>query len=146
MRNLIAQEKGDDDLWDLKLARGGLTDIDFIAQALILAHAKAHPSLIGLRLEATFEEARRKDLISDEDVRKLIEAHQVFNSVLQWQRLTIEGQFDPSAVSPAILNRLATVAGLPDAKVLLTHLGEMQQEVRRVFKHVLGNNAQLLRY
>ncbi len=34
MRELIAQEKGDDDPWDLKLARGGLTDLDFIAQAL----------------------------------------------------------------------------------------------------------------
>ena len=32
MRELIAQEKGDDDPWDLKLARGGLTDLDFIAQ------------------------------------------------------------------------------------------------------------------
>ena len=38
MRELIAQEKGDDDPWDLKLARGGLTDLDFIAQGLVLAH------------------------------------------------------------------------------------------------------------
>ena len=36
MRELIAQEKGDDDPWDLKLARGGLTDLDFIAQGLVL--------------------------------------------------------------------------------------------------------------
>ena len=43
MRDLIASEKGDDDPWDLKLARGGLTDLDFIAQALVLAHASATP-------------------------------------------------------------------------------------------------------
>ena len=43
MRELIAQEKGDDDPWDLKLARGGLTDLDFIAQALVLAHAHEAP-------------------------------------------------------------------------------------------------------
>ena len=41
MRELIAQEKGEEDPWDLKLARGGLTDLDFIAQALVLAHAGA---------------------------------------------------------------------------------------------------------
>ncbi len=58
MRELIAQEKGDDDPWDLKLARGGLTDLDFIAQGLVLAHAQEHPTLVGLSTEATFAEAQ----------------------------------------------------------------------------------------
>jgi len=137
MRDLIAQEKGDEDPWDLKLARGGLTDIDFVAQALILAHAASHPSLIGLPPEATFAEARRIGLLAEEDARSLIEAHQLFNSIFQWQRLTIEGRFDPNTVSPAILKRLATVAGLPDAKVLLTQLRETQQQVRQAYERVL---------
>ena len=47
MRELIATEKGDQDPWDLKLAPGGLTDLDFLAQALVLAHASDHPSLVG---------------------------------------------------------------------------------------------------
>src|ERR1700756_5502960 len=32
MRRAIAQEKGEDDIWNLKQAAGGLVDIDFIAQ------------------------------------------------------------------------------------------------------------------
>src|SRR3569833_1453550 len=39
MRKAIALEKGEDDIWDLKLAAGGLVDIDFIAQYLQLVHA-----------------------------------------------------------------------------------------------------------
>ena len=39
MRALIAQEKGDRDPWDLKLVRGGLMDIEFVAQYLTLAFA-----------------------------------------------------------------------------------------------------------
>ena len=39
MRRAIALEKGEDDIWDLKLAAGGLVDIDFIAQYLQLVHA-----------------------------------------------------------------------------------------------------------
>jgi glutamine synthetase adenylyltransferase len=44
MRRAIALEKGEDDIWDLKLAAGGLVDIDFIAQYLQLAHAAENPT------------------------------------------------------------------------------------------------------
>ena len=43
MRALIAREKGDKGPFDLKLAPGGLIDVEFIAQYLMLAHARAHP-------------------------------------------------------------------------------------------------------
>ncbi len=137
MRELIAQEKGDGDPWDLKLARGGLTDLDFIAQGLVLAHASTHSSLIGLASEAVFAEARRAGFLSEDDTHALIEAHKLFNAIFQWQRLTIEGSFDPSAVSPAILKRLATVAGLPNPKVLLHHLKETQAQVAGIYGKVL---------
>ena len=39
MRRAIALEKGENEIWDLKLAAGGLVDIDFIAQYLQLVHA-----------------------------------------------------------------------------------------------------------
>ncbi len=137
MRDLIAQEKGDDNPWDLKLARGGLTDLDFIAQALVLAQAHSHPALVGLAAEAVFAEACRAGLLDDANARTLIDAHRLFNAIFQWQRLTIEGAFDPAIVPPAIFKRLAVVAGLPDAKVLLTHLDETRQQVREVFERVL---------
>jgi len=137
MRELIAQEKGDDNPWDLKLARGGLTDIDFIAQAVVLAHGVDHPSLVGLAPEPLFAEARKTGLLSQEDAETLIEAHRLFNAILQWQRLTIEGKFDPETVPPVILKRLATVAGLPDEKVLLEHLNETRGTVAEVFGRVL---------
>jgi glutamate-ammonia-ligase adenylyltransferase len=129
MRELIAQEKGDGDPWDMKLARGGLTDLDFIAQGLVLAHANSHPSLTGLSTEASFAEAQSIGLLSADDARTLTEAHRLFNDIFQWQRLTIEGTFDAEKVPPVILKRLATVAGLPSAKVLLEHLGEMRGRV-----------------
>ncbi|WP_201830305.1 bifunctional [glutamine synthetase] adenylyltransferase/[glutamine synthetase]-adenylyl-L-tyrosine phosphorylase [Microvirga zambiensis] len=132
MRELIAQEKGDDDPWDMKLARGGLTDLDFLAQGLVLAHAHRHRTLAGLSTEATFAEAQVAGLLSADDARTLIDAHRLFNDIFQWQRLTIEGKFDAATVLPVILKRLATVAGLPSAKVLLEHLGEMYRKVSAI--------------
>lgn len=137
MRNLIAQEKGDDKPWDLKLAKGGLIDLDFIAQALVLAYAAEHAGLVGLSTSATFHEASRAGLMNEEDACVLIEAHKLFSTIFQWQRLTIEGDFNPATVSPAIFKRLAAVAGLPEKGVLLTHLEEVCEQVRNVFERTL---------
>lgn len=137
MRELIAQEKGESDPWDLKLARGGLTDLDFIAQALVLAHAHRHPSLVGLATEDVFATAQSEGLLDEEAGRSLIDAHKLFNDVFQWQRLTIEGRFDAEAVPKPILKRLATVAGLPNATVLLSHLTDMYRQVREIYDDVL---------
>jgi glutamate-ammonia-ligase adenylyltransferase len=138
MRELIAREKGDDKPWDLKLARGGLTDLDFIAQALQLAYGAEHPDLIGRPAEATFSEARKAGLLSDDDARALVEAHSLFNSIFQWQRLTIEGEFDPGTAPGPILKRLAAVAGLPNEKLLLDHLGDIRGQVTKLSERVLG--------
>jgi glutamate-ammonia-ligase adenylyltransferase len=138
MRALIAQEKGDQDPWDLKLAAGGLTDLDFLAQALVLGHAHHHTPLLGLSTEPTFGAAARAGLLDDDDAHTLETAHRLFNDVFQWQRLTIEGDFKAPEVPPAILQRLAAVPGLPNAKALLDHLGETRRAVRAIFDRVLA--------
>jgi [glutamine synthetase] adenylyltransferase / [glutamine synthetase]-adenylyl-L-tyrosine phosphorylase len=138
MRDLIAREKGDADPWDLKLARGGLTDLDFIAQALTLAYGAQHPALFGHPTETTFLVAREAGLLSEPDARLLVDAHKLLGDIFQWQRLTIEGRFDAATVPPAILKRLAGVAGLPNAGVLLGHLDETRGRVREVFERVLS--------
>ena len=89
------------------------------------AGAGARPSRTSIdarrahRPKATFAAGQSVGLLAEDDARTLIEAHQLFNDIFQWQRLTIEGAFDAEKVPPAILKRLATVAGLPSAKVLL---------------------------
>jgi glutamate-ammonia-ligase adenylyltransferase len=136
MRELIAKEKGDDNPWDLKLARGGLTDLDFIAQALVLAHGAEHPVLVSLPAEGVFAQAEKAGVLREDDARALIEAHQLFNTIFQWQRLTIEGRFDSQSAPAVILKRLATVAGLPDPKVLLDHLNETRSQVVEIYDRV----------
>ena len=141
MRQLIAREKGDGDPWDVKLAAGGLTDIDFLAQALTLSHAAAHPALVGLPAEATLAGAAKAGLIEDAQARALVEGHTLLGDVFQWQRLTIEGPFEASSVPPAILRRVANAVGRPDAATLLADLRETQAAVREVFDKVLGQDA-----
>ena len=58
MRRAIALEKGEDDIWDLKYAAGGMVDIDFIAQYLQLVHAAEKPDILR-RLHAAGARQRR---------------------------------------------------------------------------------------
>jgi glutamate-ammonia-ligase adenylyltransferase len=132
MRELIAQEKGDDDPWDLKLARGGLTDLDFIAQGLVLAHPKKIALAPGASTPQVIERAGAVRLLSEPDSRILLHAHHIMSDVFQWQRLMVEGKFDAANLSKAILQRLASVAGLPTAAAMQTHLTQVRLDVARI--------------
>ena len=58
MRRAVALEKGEDDIWDLKYAAGGMVDIDFIAQYLQLVHAADKPDILDVRTLAGARQCR----------------------------------------------------------------------------------------
>jgi glutamate-ammonia-ligase adenylyltransferase len=139
MRSLIAEEKGDTGPWDLKMAPGGIVDLEFIAQYLVLAHAAAHPEIvdeIGTRRVLAY--AATKGLLAEEAGATLRAACALLSDAFHWQRLTVEGPFDFATVAPAVLNRIATALGMPDAKVLASDLKETRARVRAVFGKLLG--------
>ena len=69
MRRAIAQEKGEDDIWNLKLAAGGLVDIDFIAQYLQLVHAAEKPDILSVSTLQVLDNAARLGVLPQPDDR-----------------------------------------------------------------------------
>ena len=114
MRALIAREKGDKGRFDLKLAPGGLIDIEFLVQFLILAHAAAHPALLRPETRAALAEAARAGLISAADGRALAEAHRLMTAVTQALRLTLPDDAEPQDAAAGVKRRIAAAAGAPD--------------------------------
>jgi glutamate-ammonia-ligase adenylyltransferase len=138
MRRLIAQAKGDGDPWDLKLAAGGLIDIEFLAQYLLLRHAHAEPSLVCVSALAVIETAATRGLLDAERARVLVNAYRLFSDVTQILRLTLDPGTDPRAANEAVKRRLAKVAGQPGIGGLESYLRDMRADVRRVFDNVLS--------
>jgi glutamate-ammonia-ligase adenylyltransferase len=139
MRSLIASEKGDTGPWDLKMVPGGLVDLEFIAQYLVLAHAATHPEIVGeIGTRRVLAYAAAKDLLAGEEGTALRAACALLSDAFHWQRLAVEGPFDPATVAPAVLNRIATALGMPDAKVLASDLKETRTRVRTIFGKLLG--------
>jgi [glutamine synthetase] adenylyltransferase / [glutamine synthetase]-adenylyl-L-tyrosine phosphorylase len=137
MRELVEQEKGHRGPLDLKLAPGGLLDLDFLAQSLVLGHALRWPDLVGLEASAVFARAAGLGLLKPAEAEMLMEAYRRFDDVLHWQRLMVEGE-PTEAASPVALSRLAVAMGAPDAGRLVSALDEQRAEVRAAFERLLG--------
>ena len=140
MRALIAKEKGFAGAWDLKLAPGGLLDIEFIAQTLALGHGFKKRSL---RAQGTAEIlAAASGRVLDADVgARLSEALALFSKVTQWLRLSLGEGADPALAAEGVKRRLAVAAGLPDFSRLERELGERRKEVRGIFEKVMGGTS-----
>ncbi|WP_267359882.1 MULTISPECIES: bifunctional [glutamine synthetase] adenylyltransferase/[glutamine synthetase]-adenylyl-L-tyrosine phosphorylase [unclassified Methylobacterium] len=120
MRALVARERGHAGPYDLKLAPGALFDLDFLAQTVVLSHARDWPDCIGLGAEALFRGAAARGLLPDEAAESLAETYGFLDAVYQWQRLVMA---DPTAEpSETAARQIAKAVGLPDARSLAADL------------------------
>ena len=138
MRGLIAQEKGDGNPWDLKLAAGGIIDVEFIAQYLLLRYAAEAPDMIAVATEAIIARAGQKGFLSEEDAETLVEAHNLYANVTQMLRLTLDSSVDPTSAGEGVRRRIATSANVPDFKRLERELAQTRARVRAIFNALLA--------
>lgn len=138
MRNLIAQEKGDSDFNDLKILRGGLIDVEFIAQYLILAYGSQHPSLLMTATADVLSAAGEVGLIALDDAETLRNAHRFYTDVLQMQRTILPPSVKLEAAPKATFTRIAAGAGLPDAKRLKQQIADTAESVSAIYRRVLS--------
>jgi glutamate-ammonia-ligase adenylyltransferase len=137
MRGLIAREKGDADVWDLKLVAGGLIDIEFVAQYLQLAFARHHSAILDVSTRKVVEQAGRESLITPEQTEILIDAHRLYTDATQFMRLSTTGPFDPAKAAAGVKRRIAAAVGFPDFDAFAAALGEARKRVRATFEAIL---------
>src|ERR1700722_3320011 len=138
MRALIGREKGDSDVWDLKLAAGGLIDIEFIAQYLQLAFAHDHPGILDVSIRKVVEEGGRAGLITAEQAETLVDAHRLYTDATQFMRLSTSGRFDPPKATAGVKRRIAAAIGFPDFEAFAAALGEARKRVRAAFQAIVA--------
>jgi glutamate-ammonia-ligase adenylyltransferase len=138
MRALIAHEKGDKDPWDLKLVKGGLMDIEFVAQHLSLAFAHARPDILDVSTRRVIEKAGAAGLLSADEVETLIEAHRLYTAATQFMRLAIAGPFDPPRAAAGVKRRIAAATGFPDFEAFVAAIDEARKRVRKAYEAILG--------
>ena len=141
MRGAIAEEKPDDDRWDLKFARGGQIDLEFIAQYLQLVHARAKPQILDTHTGRVLEMAQSLGFLSKADGEALRAAFTLYHDLTQVLRLCLTRKFEPKTAGPGLLGLLARAGQLPDFATLDAHLADTQASVRAAFEKILGGAA-----
>ncbi|MEZ5857348.1 MAG: bifunctional [glutamine synthetase] adenylyltransferase/[glutamine synthetase]-adenylyl-L-tyrosine phosphorylase [Hyphomicrobiaceae bacterium] len=137
MRALIEKEKGTKDLWELKQVRGGLVDLEFIAQYLQLIHAHEHPDVLSQSTVEALSRLAAAGAIGPSDADTLINAATLINNLTQVLRLTLDGAFVEAKAPDGLKALLAEVAEVPDFPRLESMLREATSDVHRLFDELV---------
>jgi glutamate-ammonia-ligase adenylyltransferase len=141
MRRAIALEKGEDDVWDLKYAAGGMVDIEFIAQYLQLVHAAEAPEILSVNTLEVLDNAASLGLLPQSAAEVLRPAARLYHDLIQILRLCVSGKFRPETAGEDLMRVMTRAGDAPDFSSLEARVREIQTEVRRVFLMVVEGAA-----
>ena len=138
MRRIMVKEQGSTGLWDVKRARGGLIEVEFIAQFLQLVHAVRNPAILDTNTHGALGKLASAGIIDVRVAGDLKDACLLYHRITQVLRLCINAAYDP-AQSPAGLNQLvARAASVPDIRSADSLVTDTQQRVASIFDEIIG--------
>jgi glutamate-ammonia-ligase adenylyltransferase len=140
MRELMRRERPAKGAWDLKLAPGGLVDVEFAVQALQIVHAHAGGPLYT-STEAALEAMAAGGLADAEALVTLSRAFRLQSSLNQLLKLALADDADPAGEPEGFKALLAKAGGWSSFAELQQGLDETQAAARRAHAQVVGGLA-----
>jgi len=144
MRTRLDAEHHSDFVWEVKHMRGGLVDIDFLAQYLQLRHAHTHPQILSPNTRTALQALRDNGLLAASIADALIEATDLWQGIQSVLRLTIEGIFrlerEPE-VTEGLEKTLAAVGAAADVTALKEKIRSTAATVYGHFRDLIENPA-----
>ena len=127
---LIAQFPGRS-FWDLKFTRGGLVDIEFVAQALQLVEAGR--VAVNSNTIAALTALQEAGALDAEETSTLTRAYGLELALTQVLRIAVEGVLDVEAATPGLKALLARAGGETDFATLENKLRDLQAHAYAIF-------------
>jgi peroxiredoxin len=139
MHRRIQEQFGTTDPWSLKHARGGLLDLEFIAQYLLLRHAHGHPAIISGNTVIALERIGEAKLIERASAEMLVGAARFLSGLQAVLRLCTGGSFVEAEAPPGLKAALAAAGWTADFAHLKHRLLDTEQRVTAMFDTILGD-------
>jgi [glutamine synthetase] adenylyltransferase / [glutamine synthetase]-adenylyl-L-tyrosine phosphorylase len=131
MRDKMAEAHPHPSFWNVKHRRGGLVDIEFVAQYLQLREAQARPQLLHSNTVAALESLASVHVLAPDEAADLADALRLWHNVQQMLKLTtFDQEIDEAAASPSLLTLMAHSAGAVDFAALKR---DMDDKAARAF-------------
>jgi len=139
MRARIAKEYKTDDPWELKHVRGGLIDLEFIAQYLQLVHAHEHNDILSPNTREVFTLCAELGVLPQDVTERLIAAFDLQHDLTHILRICVTGTLKPEAANESLRTRLAQGGNAPDFTILEASLRDAQADVLAIYADIVGD-------
>ena len=124
--------------WHVKLGRGGLVDVEFLAQALQLVHGAARPEARQAATTAALRGLARTGAFPPATAQALIEQYRFLRRVSTALRLFGARPTDTIELAGPMPARLATALGLPSRDAFLAAYREHTDAVRKTYDELMN--------
>ena len=138
MRRRMARERPAKSRWDVKLAPGGLVDIEFVIQHAILKAAGVAPGVVRPTSIDALKALAAADRLSPGEAAILAEGLTFQLNLQQALRIAAGDSFDPALASTGLKGWLANHLGLKDFSTLDSALTRIQLAIEGVRAGKLG--------
>lgn len=129
MRERIEKEHGTKNPWDIKYVRGGVMDMDFLAQYLLLLHAPGLPMVRTGSAGDIFLWLVSHGKMAPEVAARLTEDLRFLTHIFNMLRLCSEKNYDMASAPQGLKKLLVEAVGEKDFESLTTRLIQVEQSV-----------------
>ncbi|MGD9019391.1 MAG: bifunctional [glutamate--ammonia ligase]-adenylyl-L-tyrosine phosphorylase/[glutamate--ammonia-ligase] adenylyltransferase, partial [Desulfuromonadales bacterium] len=144
LRQRMEKEIGKEDARhrNIKTGRGGMVDVEFVAQYLQLLHGRDRPSLRCRNTLDTLAGLLGEGLLAADDYEKLTSGYKFLRRLENKLRLVHDQSVNELTSDPASLAKLARHLGYEDSlgqpeKLFLDQYAETTQAIREIFNRIL---------
>ena len=146
MRGRIGQEHPATDIWNVKYLRGGLVDIEFIAQYLQLLHGAGPSPAFDPNTRAALDALADAGHLGRETAAELGAILSVWQRIQAYLRLTQDGVFDPEQAPEPLRRGLIRAALAGDGEAVdfdgaVARLSAMAERGHRSFREIVGDET-----
>jgi len=139
MRRQLLNQFGSGGVWNLKHVRGGLVDIEFIAQGLQILHASADPAILEPNTAQALHKLAQAGYLKPGDAEVLRRACDLYQRMTQLLRLCVSERFVPDTAPHELRRLVAAAAAVPDVSAAEALLADTQAEVSALFARIIGD-------
>jgi [glutamine synthetase] adenylyltransferase / [glutamine synthetase]-adenylyl-L-tyrosine phosphorylase len=146
MREKIAKEHSPNSIWDIKYLRGGLVDLEFLAQYLQLAYGPGNPEILDTNTTGAFDRLQRVGVLPAAEAAQLIEAMRLWRRLQGLLRVAVAGDFEPESSPQGLKMVLARACGLVDFAELKQKIVQVAGAASALYqRHIAGPAAAIAR-
>ncbi|MGI9514786.1 MAG: bifunctional [glutamine synthetase] adenylyltransferase/[glutamine synthetase]-adenylyl-L-tyrosine phosphorylase [Anderseniella sp.] len=138
MRLRMLQSAAKGDHWDIKHVRGGLVEVEFIAQALQLVHGHDTPEILNRNTVGALDALRDAGHLDIADHEVLVGAATLYQGLTHMLRLCSSGRFDVDSAPSGLVQLLLRACAAPDIATMEAMLIDANRQVSEVFDRLIG--------